>query len=147
MLNDFYPFTPIIEDTHFVFESKGKEGIVYKVILFASIEEERWNLGFGDLNLKTGDIDDAVMSDNHDAAKVMRTVAKAAFVFLETYPERTVFIEPVDMKRKRFYNAVFQRYYKEIEPIFDLFGLIGEVSEVYSPEIIYDFFELKRKKK
>ena len=82
MLNDFYPFTPIIEDTHFVFESKGKEGIVYKVILFASIEEERWNLGFGDLNLKTGDIDDAVMSDNHDAAKVMRTVAKAAFVFL-----------------------------------------------------------------
>ena len=25
MLNDFYPFTPIIEDTHFVFESKGKE--------------------------------------------------------------------------------------------------------------------------
>ena len=108
MLNDFYSFTPIIEDTHFVFESKGKEGVVYKV---------------------------------------MRTVAKAAFIFLETYPDRTVFIEPVDMKRKRFYNAVFQRYYKEIEPIFDLFGLIGEIPEIYSPEIIYDFFELKRKKK
>ena len=147
MLNEYYPFESIIDDAHFIFKSKGNEGIVLKMVILSHIGQERWNLGFGDLNLKTGDIDDAVMSDNHDAAKVMRTVAKAAYVFLETYPNRTVFIEPVDMKRKRFYNAVFQRYYKEVEPIFDLFGLIGEISEVYSPKIIYDFFELKRKKR
>ena len=147
MLNEYYPFESIIDDAHFFFRSEGQEGIIFKIVALSPTKQGRWNLGFGDLNLKTGDIDDAVMSDNHDAAKVMRTVAKAAFVFLETYPERTVFIEPVDMKRKRFYNAVFQRYYKEIEPIFDLFGLIGEISEVYSPKIIYDFFELKRKKR
>ena len=79
MLNEYYPFESIIDDAHFIFKSKGNEGIVLKMVILSHIGQERWNLGFGDL---TDDgLDDSVMTSNHDAAQVMRTVARIAYAF------------------------------------------------------------------
>ena len=60
MLNEYYPFESIIDDAHFIFKSKGNEGIVLKMVILSHIGQERWNLGFGDL---TDDgLDDSVMT-------------------------------------------------------------------------------------
>lgn len=39
---------------------------------------EFWNLGFGDLDEKTGNISDSVVSDNGDGRKVLATVIRKA---------------------------------------------------------------------
>lgn len=120
------------------------KGNILKMIILSDIGEDRWNLGFGDVT--NSGIDDSVITSNFDAAKVMRTVAKVAYEFLETYPDRTIYIEPVDIKRKRFYNTLFQRYAKEIEPFFDIFGLNEKKQrEPYSSFKRYNFFEIKIK--
>ena len=143
MLNEYYPFSPIIDDAHFFFRSEGQEGIIFKIVALSPTKQGRWNLGFGDFD--GVQINDAVMTNNHDAAKVMRTVARIAYDYLEKYPNKIIYIEPVDERRKKFYNAVFQRYYKEMQPIFNIFGLTGNDIEEYLPSKVYDFFELKLK--
>jgi hypothetical protein len=62
------------------------------------------------------------------------TVAKATLEFFEAYPESIVLIKPVDEKRKKLYNAVFQRHFKDIKPLFDVVGLINGEKEVYLPQ-------------
>ena len=64
---------------------------------------------------------------------------------MEKYPDRTVYIEPVDEKRKKLYNLVFQRHFVEIEPLFDVIGYISEDPEAYSLEKNYDSFDIKLK--
>ena len=143
MIDQHYRFLSTRRNTQFLFESQGKQGVVLKIIVFAAIKNERWNLGFGDL--KDGDVDDSVFTNNHDAAKVIRTVAKTIIVFLETYPERIIVIVPIDEKRKSLYNSIFRRYLKEIEPIFEIIGFMNDKGELYSSDKLYDSFELKFK--
>ena len=51
----------------------------------------------------------------------------------------------IDEKRNRLYNAVFRRHFKDIEPIFEITGIIKDRKETYSPEKYYERFELKLK--
>ena len=77
--------------------------------------------------------------------RVIRTVAKATIEFFEQYPKSTVTIQGVDEKRNKLYNLVFKRHLKDIEPIFDVIGIIKSEKETYSPEKYYERFELKLK--
>ncbi len=45
------------------------------------------NLGFGDKDLQTGEVDDTVISDNGDSQKVLATVAATVYAFTDKYPE------------------------------------------------------------
>ena len=83
---------------------------------------------------KKGKIDDIVVTNNYDVAKVMRTIAKIVYVFFEHYPERTVYIEPVDEKRKRLYNLIFQRHFETELKILQTFC---------PSHFLLDLFELK----
>ena len=82
---------------------------------------------------KQNSFSDSVVSNNADIYKVMNTVAVALYQFLEEYPERIIRIAPVDDKRKRLYNIIFQRRIHEIESNFDVFAKKGNKFEVYSP--------------
>lgn len=77
----------------------------------------------------------------------MNTVAVALYQFLETYPEKIIRIRPIDEKRKRLYNTIFQRRIHEIEPNFYVFGKKGNKFEVYSPHKTYKIFQLRLKEK
>ena len=77
--------------------------------------------------------------------KVISTVAKAAFDFINEYLNRTIVINPVDDKRKLLYNRVFQRNIKDIETLFVITGIIEKKGEIYISEKIYDSFEIKLK--
>ena len=143
MLNEHYRFFDSNNHTFFYFVSEGKQGNVTKVVLFSLNEDNLWNLGFGDL--KHGKIDDSIVTNNYDVAKVMQTIASIIYVFFENYPDRVVYIEPVDERRKRLYNLIFQRHFEETKDIFELLGNTSYSLEPYSIEKNYNFFILKLK--
>ncbi len=145
MINEHYRFLGSKGHTRYFFESVGKQGKVMKIVEFSLDKNNRWNLGFGDWHI--GRVDDTIITNNYDVAKVIGTVAKVTYAFFEQFPERIVTINPVDEKRKRLYNIVFQRHYTEIEPNFELIGYIGKVPETYSAEKYYDMFDLKLRSK
>ena len=113
MIEQPYPYFVLQEKTQYIFKSIGEKDVLKIVQISPLDEKDIWNLGFGDLG-DDGFVDDSVVTNNHDAQKVLRTVAKIAIDFLEKYPDHTLEIKPVDTKRKRLYNGIFQRYFKEI---------------------------------
>ena len=143
MIEQYYNFLGSKNHTYFFFESEGKQGKIIKIVEFSPYKGNRWNLGFGDW--QNGKINDSIITNNHDAMMVIRTVSKITLHFFEHYPDRIVYINPVDEKRKKLYNLVFKRHFLEISPIFDVIGYINEESETYSIEKNYDSFEIKLK--
>ncbi len=143
MIKEAYKYVEIKKDERFVFQSEGPQGLIIKIVQFTFEGNDVWNLGFGDF--KKGNIDDSIMTNNHDAMRVIRTVANIAYAFLRRHPETTIRIRPVDEKRKKLYNLIFQRHFKEIEPVFDVRGWINKQEETYSLEKYYELFELKFK--
>ena len=145
MIKEHYHYLESKKFQYFSFVSEGLQGQIIKIVQFILDEDNLWNLGFGDWH--KGKIDDQVMSNNNDVSKVINTVGKIVYDFFEHYPDRIVSIKPVDEKRKRLYNYVFQRHIIEIEPNFDVIGFIDNKSEVYSAIKNYDSFEIKLKSK
>jgi hypothetical protein len=143
MINEAYNLYPSKDNTFFLFESDGPQGKITKIIEFARIDDNIWNLGFGDWQ-KEG-ISDTVISNNQDIVKVMNTVAQTVYIFLNQYPDSIILIKPVDEKRSRLYNTIFQRHLKDIELSFDVKGYIKDVIEPYSPLKIYDVLQIKLK--
>ena len=144
MIKNAYNLLQNHEATLFVFFSHGNNGRVMKAVLISPYNGNRWNLAFGDVQ-PDGEINDSVMTNNHDVAKVIGTVARAALLFSEKYPDRTLVIFPVDEKRKWLYNLVFRRRLMEIQTYFEVVGKRGPAWEPYDPELEYDAFEILRK--
>lgn len=143
MINNPYSYLDSNHKTRFAFQSEGVKGKVIKVIQFERSKDGKWNLGFGDW--KKGKVEDSVMTNNQDALKVIRTVANATIDFLKEHPQSIVKIEPVDDRRKQFYNLIFKRHYKSIEPIFLVKGFLKDEIEIYNPRKFYDNFEISLK--
>ena len=143
MITESYRYLATKRKTQYTFQSEGLQGKIVKIILFDLQDNGEWNLGFGDWS--KGKVDDSVISNNHDAFKVIGTVAKATLDFFEEYPESIVIIKPVDEKRKKLYNTVFQRHFKDINPLFDVVGFINGEKEVYSPQKFFDSFKIPLK--
>jgi hypothetical protein len=143
MINEAYNLYPSKDNTFFLFESDGPQGKITKIIEFARIDGNIWNLGFGDWQ-KEG-ISDTVISNNQDILKVMNTVVQSVYIFLNQYPDSIILIKPVDEKRSILYNTIFQRHLKDIELSFDVKGYIKGVIEPYSPLKIYDVLQIKLK--
>jgi hypothetical protein len=145
MITEFYDFIDSPDKSQYIFASEGKEKYIVKVVLFTHLRGDLWNMGFGDL--KKGEIDDAVVSNNHDIVKVIGTIAKILYDFSDKYPSRRIEINPVDEKRKRLYHHIFRRNYDIIKLDFQVNGVFKNSNneEIYAPEINYDIFRLTRK--
>lgn len=130
--------------TQFVFFSEGNRGRVMKAVVLNPYDRHRWNLAFGDVG-PDWEIDDRAITNNHDWARVLATVAQAAILFSEAYPNRSFVVFPVDDKRKRLYNWVFKRKITEIQGVFHVLAKRGRRWEAYCPDFEYDAFELLRK--
>lgn len=143
MIKETYPYLPSDDKLVFVFQSEGKQGSILKIIIFSHSEGNEWNLGFGDL--QSDDINDSIISNNHDAMKIIRTVAKTTLDFFGEYPNSIVDIKPIDEKRKRFYNLIFQKYFAKIDTFFNIVGISNNFEEGYSPQKFYDRFKISSK--
>jgi hypothetical protein len=140
MITDSYRYLATKQNTRYIFQSDGKQGQIIKIVQFNALEGNRWNLGFGDW--KSGKVDDNVLTGNDDVFKVIKTVAAITSDFLIKYPERIVVIDPIDEKRKKLYNLVFQRHFVEIESIYTIIGIKNKQKEVYQAQKYYEAFEI-----
>ncbi len=60
----------------FEFESVGPKGKIKKLVQYTPTNiKDIYNLGFGDKDETTGDIDDRIVTNNGDSTKVLATVA------------------------------------------------------------------------
>ena len=144
MVNEHYSYIATQQNTIFFFESIGAQWSILKAVAFQLNKKGTWNLGFGDL----GDdfkVNDKIISNNQDVLKVLSTVAKIAYTFIEAYPNRVISIVPVDEKRKMLYNRLLKGHFEEIDKQFEVIGTINELDEPYSTSKLYDEFTLKLK--
>ena len=133
----------------YYFCSEGPNGNIRKVILFSRVSLEGgdyFNLAFGDVD-ETGILNDFVISNNHDAEKVLATVARAVIKFTNFYPDALVFAEGSTPSRTRRYQMGINKFWKEIEPDFKVFGLLrNEGFEPFKSGKNYIGFAVTRKK-
>jgi hypothetical protein len=49
MISDYYPLKSNIQREFFLFQSIGEKGSIEKFVMFELLEENRYNLAFGDI--------------------------------------------------------------------------------------------------
>jgi hypothetical protein len=130
------------------FFSEGPKGKIRKAILFKRIKLQGrpvFNLAFGDMD-ESGILSDLVVSDNHDAEKVLATVAHAVIKFTIVHPHALVYAEGSTPARTRRYQMGINKFWKEIEPDFKVFGLLKDGNfESFRYGINYMGFAVTRK--
>jgi|RhiMetdeSRZDD1v2_1073273.scaffolds.fasta_scaffold08498_9 uncharacterized protein DUF6934 len=146
---DHYAYLMSEDFLSYHFCSEGPNGKIRKVILFTLVtmpSKSYYNLSFGDLD-EEGKINDFVTSNNHDAEKVLATVARAVIVFTNNYPDAVVFAEGSTASRTRRYQMGINKFWNEIEPVFKVFGFVkSEGFKPFRSGMNYMAFAVKRKK-
>lgn len=85
----------------FEFISTGPRGEIAKLVQYSETNlKDFYNLGFGDKDPQTGDIDDRVISNNGDSQKVLASVAATVYA-LRTNTPMPGFMRPEARKRAR----------------------------------------------
>lgn len=142
-----YPIESSEDKLQHRFVSKGVEGDIVKLVIYEFYEADKWNLAFGDANADESDFDDGVVSNNQDMRRVIQTVFDTGLMFSAAYPERKIYIRPVDRKRKLLYNRVFQDQQTAIEAFYSIQGLfiLEKKEEGYDAHTLYDAFLLTKK--
>ena len=107
----------------FEFTSEGPRGRISKIVQFGETNlKGLFNLAFGDKDPTTGEIDDAVVSNNNDSDKVLATVVATVYSFTKKYPGVWVYATGSTKARTRLYRMGLTKYLIEILEDFDLYG-------------------------
>ena len=101
------------EETLMVYEfiSEGPKGQIPKLIKFSETALKGFqNLAFGDKDIKTGEIDDTVVSNNEDSEQVLATVVSAVYAFTDREKEAWVYATGSTKSRTRLYRMGITKY-------------------------------------
>lgn len=146
---DKYPV--IVGETSMVFEfvSEGTSGSIPKLIIYSETHLHNfYNLGFGDKDQATGQIDDEVVTNNGDSEKVLATVASTLYTFTDKFPDAMVFATGSTKARTRLYRIGISNNLEEILEDYEVFGLVGERDwQPFQKQVDFEAFLVKRKKK
>jgi hypothetical protein len=146
---DKYPV--VAGNSSFVYEfvSEGKKGKVIKFVMYSKTQRENfYNLGFGDKNEITGEIDDKIATDNGDRDKVLATVASTLYLFTDNFPDAVIVATGSTRARTRLYKISISNHLNLIKPDFEIFGLTSENElEPFDCKGEYLVFFVRRKKK
>ncbi len=85
-----------------------------------------YNLGFGDKDAITDDIDDTVITNNGDSEKVLATVTATLYTFTDKFPEAMIFASGSTTARTRLYRIGITNNLDVINVDFEIFGLTKE---------------------
>ena len=111
-------YETVLNDTATVFEfvSEGKIGRINKIIEYSPTNVVPiYNLGFGDKNEITGELDDKIVTDNGDTQKVLATVAASVYVFTNQNPNIWIYATGSSISRNRLYRMGITKFLFEIE--------------------------------
>jgi hypothetical protein len=134
-----YKITASKDFLEYSFYSKGPKGKVRKIVNFTPIKAwdyEYYNLGLGDWNENEKLIDDSIITNNQDTEKVLASVADIILDFSNRYPETFIGIKANTESRIRLYKMKINKYLKEIETDFELFGMADDAGLIpFNPAI------------
>lgn len=134
--------------TTFEFVSDGAKGKIEKIIQYSSASYKNiYNLGFGDKNVLTGEIDDKVISNNGDSEKVLGTIVESLYVFTDKNPEALIYAIGSTKSRTRLYQIGITKYIEKAKSDFIIYGQIENEWFFFEKDINYDAFLVKRIKK
>lgn len=141
-----YSFTTEREHVNYEFVSEGQNGEIRKAIIFKLIDSKReiYNLGFGDYNEETKEVDDLSVSNNQDRDKILATVAAAVIDFSEKHPTATIVALGSTDSRTRLYRMGITKHFENISNIFDVEGF-NNGWKPFEKEHNYEAFSIKRK--
>ena len=141
-----YDIETEVNSTYFEFISKGTQGSIVKVIKYSKIfeEQEIYNLGFGDKNMTTGELDDNVISNNGDTYRVLATVASTLHEFFNEFPNAIVYSIGSSPSRTRLYQINISKYLNDIEKEFEIYGELEDKIERFKKNSNYIGFYVVR---
>ncbi len=141
-----YTLSSDIHQETFEFISEGVKGKIHKLIQFTPTNLKNiYNLAFGDKDLKTGKIDDLVVSNNGDSEKVLATVVSAIYVFSDKNKDTMIYVTGSTESRTRLYRIGINKYLEEVNSDFDIFGELKDSWELFQKDKDYVGYLLVRK--
>nr|WP_295921534.1 hypothetical protein [uncultured Dyadobacter sp.] len=146
----YNPYEVISGESSKVYEfvSFGNNGPVKKLVVHSSTNLHNFfNLGFGDKDELTGEIDDLVVTNNGDSLRVMATVASTIYLFTDEFPDAMIFAVGSTKSRTRLYRMGISNNLETINIDFEVYGLVGDAWEEFVPGCEYQAFFVKRKYK
>jgi hypothetical protein len=103
-------------------------GYTPKIVVYQHMFDNFYNLAFGDFQHQNEILDDLIVSDNQDTAKILAAVASTLFDFFQHYEGTIVFAQGCTHSRNRIYRRYLSQFLDIITENFMLLGeLDGEV--------------------
>ena len=146
---DRYDFITNKSFLDFEFESEGPNGKIRKVVRYNPINANGityFNLGFGDLDIKTGRINNLATSNNQDTNKILATVASTVLIFTEHFPDVLVYAAGSTSTRTRLYQIGINVNWAEINTLLHVYGFSEGKWNSFEKGINYEAFLALRKK-
>jgi len=130
----------------FEFTSVGINGKIIKLVQYTPTNyKDLYNLGFGDKNIDTGEIDDNVISNNGDSEKVLATVVATLYAFTDKHNDAMVYATGSSKSRTRLYRMGITKYLNDIQNDFYIFGELENGWDEFQKDVEYTAFLVKRK--
>lgn len=143
-----YEYSAENELNIFEFESVGEKGKIIKIVQYTEMSVKGYfNLGFGDLDIETREIDDEIKTNNGDGQKVLATVVSTIYSFIGKNSEAYIYATWSSESRTRLYRMGISNKLEELKKDFYVFGLRND--EEFEPFIVgedYLGFLVTRKK-
>lgn len=131
----------------FEFTSTGPKGEILKLIQYTETNLKNYfNLGFGDKDTHTGEINDMVITNNGDSQKILATVASTVYAFTDEHPDSWIYVKGSNNARTRLYRIGITNNLIEIKRDFFIFGLKDDQWFEFKKGVEYQAFLIQRKK-
>jgi hypothetical protein len=146
MRHEKYPLQSDSSFLVFEFTSAGPKGFVRKIILYSPTEVRNYfNLGFGDMDMVSGEISDRSITNNGDSLQVLATVAYTVYVFTARYPNACIIAKGSTPARTRLYRMGLANQLTEVATDFEVYGRRNNRWQVFRKNVDYSAFMVRRK--
>lgn len=125
----------------FEFESVGPKARINKIVQYTETNlKDFYNLGFGDKDEKTGEINDRTITNNGDSMQVLATVASTVYAFTSKHPDAWVYATGNNKARTRLYRIGITNNLLEIKKDFEVYGLKDDKWLEFKKDVDYKAF-------
>jgi hypothetical protein len=129
----------------FTFFCIGKKGTILKRVSFIEFEFGFFNMGLGDVDEQTGEVNYLSITDNGDRDKVLATVAEIVEELFKSYPEHTIYFKGTTSSRTRLYQMAINHYFDELNDKFHILGETDNKITQFIKNIKYESFLILKK--
>jgi len=114
-------------------------------VSFIEFEFGFFNMGLGDVDEQTGEVNYLPITDNGDRDKVLATVAEIVEELFKSYPEHTIYFKGTTSSRTRLYQMAINHYFDELNDKFHILGETDNKITQFIKNIKYESFLILKK--